>query len=72
MPFLFLIKTLLCGAGYYLHTLDRVCGVISFRQYAFAPAPSAARTSSSLSWEVKTIIWVSLENSFIFCVVGVK
>jgi cation:H+ antiporter len=28
MPFVLFITVLLCCAGYYLHTLDRVCGVI--------------------------------------------
>lgn len=47
MPFVFLITVLLCGAGYYLHTLDRVCGLImlllfgAFLAYLFKMAQSS-------------------------------
>ena len=35
-------------------------GSISFRQYALAPAPSAAQTSASLLCEVKIITFILL------------
>lgn len=47
MPFVFFITLLLCGAGYYLQTLDRVCGVImlllfgAFLAYLFKMAQSS-------------------------------